>query len=95
MTGYVGTRFAESFGVITDYVDPELTDLIKVHMDSSQDTNGFPCRHEHNLLTLYRVIHFESRCTPESTVTSLSARPSVDTAVSAPLSLSIAGYQTG
>lgn len=34
MTGYVGTRFAESFGVITDYVDPELTELIKVHMNT-------------------------------------------------------------
>ncbi|KAF8946315.1 Leucine aminopeptidase 1, partial [Haplosporangium gracile] len=31
MTGYVGTRFAESFGIITDYVDPELTELIKVY----------------------------------------------------------------
>ncbi|KAG0264632.1 Leucine aminopeptidase 1 [Linnemannia exigua] len=31
MTGYVGTKFAESYGVITDYVDPELTELIKVY----------------------------------------------------------------
>ncbi|OAQ26589.1 Zn-dependent exopeptidase [Linnemannia elongata AG-77] len=31
MTGYVGTRFEESFGVITDNVDPELTELIKVY----------------------------------------------------------------
>lgn len=30
MTGYVGARFAESFGIIMDYVDPELTELIKV-----------------------------------------------------------------
>ena len=38
MTGYVGTKFEESFGVVTDYVDPELTELIKVHTDTSQDT---------------------------------------------------------
>ncbi|KAF9097874.1 Leucine aminopeptidase 1 [Mortierella sp. AD031] len=31
MTGYVGTRFAESFGIVTDYVDPELTELVKVY----------------------------------------------------------------
>ncbi|KAF9110155.1 Leucine aminopeptidase 1 [Mortierella sp. AM989] len=31
MTGYAGTKFAESFGVVTDHVDPELTELIKVY----------------------------------------------------------------
>ena len=30
MTGFVGTKFAESFGIVTDYVDPELTELIQV-----------------------------------------------------------------
>ncbi|GJJ75518.1 bacterial leucyl aminopeptidase [Entomortierella parvispora] len=30
MTGYVGTKFAESYGIVTDYVDKELTDLIQV-----------------------------------------------------------------
>ncbi|KAF9401650.1 Leucine aminopeptidase 1 [Mortierella sp. AD011] len=29
MTGYVGTKFDESYGVVTDHVDPELTELIK------------------------------------------------------------------
>ncbi|KAF9571419.1 Leucine aminopeptidase 1 [Mortierella alpina] len=31
MTGYIGSRFAESFGVVTDYVDKELTELIKIY----------------------------------------------------------------
>jgi len=30
MTGYVGTKFAESFGIVTDFVDEELTNLIQV-----------------------------------------------------------------
>ncbi|KAF9981943.1 Leucine aminopeptidase 1 [Mortierella antarctica] len=31
MTGYVGTRFAENFGVVTDHVDEELTELVKIY----------------------------------------------------------------
>ncbi|KAF9932794.1 Leucine aminopeptidase 1 [Linnemannia zychae] len=31
MTGYVGTKFAESYGIVVDYVDPELTELIRVY----------------------------------------------------------------
>ncbi|KAF9952251.1 Leucine aminopeptidase 1 [Mortierella alpina] len=31
MTGYVGTRFAESFGIMTDNVDKELTELVKIY----------------------------------------------------------------
>ncbi|KAG0209053.1 Leucine aminopeptidase 1 [Mortierella sp. GBA30] len=31
MTGYVGTRFAESYGVVTDGVDEELTELVKIY----------------------------------------------------------------
>ncbi|KAF9958070.1 Leucine aminopeptidase 1 [Mortierella alpina] len=31
MTGYVGTRFAENFGIVTDHVDKELTELVKIY----------------------------------------------------------------
>ncbi|KAI1314603.1 Leucine aminopeptidase 1 [Mortierella claussenii] len=31
MTGFVGTKFAESYGILTDWVDPELTELVKVY----------------------------------------------------------------
>ncbi|KAF9096331.1 Leucine aminopeptidase 1 [Mortierella sp. GBA35] len=31
MTGYVGTKFAESYGIVVDYVDPELTELVRVY----------------------------------------------------------------
>ncbi|KAF9209815.1 Leucine aminopeptidase 1 [Haplosporangium sp. Z 27] len=31
MTGYAGTKFAESYGVIIDHVDPDLTELLKVY----------------------------------------------------------------
>ncbi|KAK3834112.1 MAG: hypothetical protein J3R72DRAFT_452662 [Linnemannia gamsii] len=31
MTGYPGSRFAESYNIITDFVDPELSELIKVY----------------------------------------------------------------
>ncbi|KAF9125411.1 Leucine aminopeptidase 1, partial [Mortierella sp. 14UC] len=31
MTGYAGTRFEKSYNVITDFVDPDLTELIKVY----------------------------------------------------------------
>ncbi|KAF9413605.1 Leucine aminopeptidase 1 [Podila epigama] len=31
MTGYVGTKFAESYGIVVDYVDDELTELIRVY----------------------------------------------------------------
>ncbi|KAF9426953.1 Leucine aminopeptidase 1 [Entomortierella beljakovae] len=31
MTGYVGTKFAESYGIVVDYVDDELTDLVRVY----------------------------------------------------------------
>ncbi|KAG0299910.1 Leucine aminopeptidase 1 [Linnemannia gamsii] len=37
MTGYVGSRFPESFGIITDYVDPELTELTKVYAKAYGD----------------------------------------------------------
>ncbi|KAF9352105.1 Leucine aminopeptidase 1 [Mortierella sp. AD094] len=31
MTGYVGTKFAESYGIVVDYVDDELTELVRVY----------------------------------------------------------------
>ncbi|KAF9125403.1 Leucine aminopeptidase 1, partial [Mortierella sp. 14UC] len=31
MTGYVGTKFAESYGIVVDFVDPELTELVRVY----------------------------------------------------------------
>ncbi|KAG0320580.1 Leucine aminopeptidase 1 [Linnemannia gamsii] len=31
MTGYVGTKFAESYGIVVDYVDAELTELVRVY----------------------------------------------------------------
>lgn len=32
MTGYVGTKFAESYGIVVDFVDPELTELVRVRI---------------------------------------------------------------
>jgi hypothetical protein len=32
MTGYVGTKFAESYGIVVDYVDAELTELVRVRI---------------------------------------------------------------
>ncbi|KAF8923504.1 Leucine aminopeptidase 1 [Haplosporangium bisporale] len=31
MTGYVGTKFAESYGIVVDYVDDDLTELVRVY----------------------------------------------------------------
>ncbi|KAG0354555.1 hypothetical protein BC939DRAFT_153850 [Gamsiella multidivaricata] len=31
MTGYVGTKFAESYGIVVDYVDEDLTELVRVY----------------------------------------------------------------
>lgn len=31
MTGYIGTKFAESYGIVVDYVDDDLTELIRVY----------------------------------------------------------------
>ncbi|KAG0043125.1 Leucine aminopeptidase 1 [Gryganskiella cystojenkinii] len=31
MTGYVGTKFAESYGIVVDFVDDELTELVRVY----------------------------------------------------------------
>lgn len=30
MTGYVGTKFAESYAIVVDYVDDDLTELVRV-----------------------------------------------------------------
>jgi len=46
MTGYPGSNFEESFVVVTDFVDPELTDLIKVI--SSWETSWTPVGAGHN-----------------------------------------------
>ncbi|KAF9974261.1 Leucine aminopeptidase 1 [Actinomortierella ambigua] len=29
MTGYIGTKFKEAYGIVVDYVDPELTDFVR------------------------------------------------------------------
>ncbi|KAK3834097.1 MAG: hypothetical protein J3R72DRAFT_452609 [Linnemannia gamsii] len=31
MTGFVGTKFAESYGIVVDFVDPELTELVRIY----------------------------------------------------------------
>ena len=36
MTGYIGTKFAESYGIVVDYVDDELTELIRVRMQMEE-----------------------------------------------------------
>ena len=46
MTGYVGTKFEESYGIVVDFVDDELTELVRVRMFTLRmvSSNGLgPC----------------------------------------------------
>lgn len=79
MTGYVGTKFAESYGIVVDYVDDELTELIRVRIQMLEETWSTHAFLEYKTDDgcLFFILHvFIIRSMPESTVIFPSMRPS-------------------
>lgn len=89
MTGYVGTKFAESYGIVVDFVDPELTELVRVRIPLLNALPRACLRDLHvdakdelwsNSLLAYFFAHFRSM--PASTVIFPFVRRSADMPVS-------------
>ena len=84
MTGYVGTKFAESYGIVVDFVDPELTELVRVRiplLDCIPAAAALALRMNCGLI-FCSLLFVLLRSMPASTVIFPFVRPNADMPVS-------------